>query len=91
MKERTSQVINEAFANTYRHGDDIYVHNRRITEYLAQRITALESLLREVVDEPPIVVGDGGACCVFCGAAYDNPHTEACWITRVEKALSGEE
>jgi hypothetical protein len=55
------------------------------------RIAAFEALLREMVDEPPIVVGDGGACCAFCGAVYDNPHTEACWIRRVEKALSGEE
>jgi hypothetical protein len=61
------------------------LHNDR------KRITALESLLREMVDEPPIVVGDGGACCVFCGAVYDNPHMEACWVKRAEKALSGEE
>ena len=59
----------------------------RYVDQQAARIAEFESLLREITDEPPIVVSDGGACCVFCGAAYDNPHTDDCWVTRVEKAI----
>jgi chromosome segregation ATPase len=78
---------------------DDYETLEQICDEQAARIAKLESqnadleaLLREIINEPP-VTGERNMppLCAFCGAVYDNPHTEDCWITRVEKALNGEE
>jgi hypothetical protein len=89
--DRITDILKE-IQNAYTLATDDWYEQLSENAVLNTRIAALESLLREVVDDPP-VTGEQNRppLCAFCGAVYDNPHTEACWITRVEKALSGEE
>jgi len=61
---------------------------RRIADLEAQNAKLL-SLVREVIDDPPVKGGRHAMPpnCAFCGAVYDNPHTKECWIIRAEKAV----
>jgi hypothetical protein len=91
MSERVGKIIDNARKVVY---DEKYCEvaiTHMVIGYLGAQVADLEALLREVTDESPIVASEGGARCVFCGAVYDNPHTEDCWISRVEKALTGKE
>lgn len=66
---------------------------------MAQRIAALESLIREVLaDEPKSVCAENGTDCPFCYQQYRTEmphkgfhvvHSEDCWIERAKRLLDG--
>jgi hypothetical protein len=67
---------------------------------MAQRIVALESLLRDILaDEPKSVCAENGTCCPFCFEAYSHQmprkgfhvvHSHDCIIERAKRLLNNE-